>query len=91
MSQVSGLQHVFVDFNNRVMVNRRGEFYRVDIDALEGLPLGARVLATDYEDIEIPVTVVALMYEDRYGVVMVDPSLTRPVPVIAPRSLSGGR
>ena len=68
---MSGLQRIFVDFNNRIKRADDSEYYRVSLSELDGLAVGSAVMATDFEDIELLVKVSALLHVERAGIVQV--------------------
>lgn len=70
---MSGPPKIFVDFNNRADLFGVGEFYRVSLRELEGLPVGTHIVATDYEDLELPARVFAVLHEEREAIIRVEP------------------
>lgn len=68
---MSGPRRIFVDFNNRLKRADNGEYYQVTLSEVDGLEIGSRVLATDFEDIEVPVEISALLHRDRTAIVKV--------------------
>ena len=73
---MSKLKKIYVDFNNRINP-KLGEFYRVDVDELQGVDLLERVLATDYDELELEVVVVVLRRDLGFGVVEFAPTTHR--------------
>lgn len=77
---MNGPRRIFVDFNNRVKRPDDGEYYRVSLGELEGLDVGSRVLATDLEDVELPVLITAIFHTE--GTAIVKISQTHEFPAV---------
>ncbi|MCP3854597.1 MAG: hypothetical protein GY698_07690 [Actinomycetia bacterium] len=60
-----------MDFNNRVKRADNGEYYRVALAEIDDLEVGSRVLASDFEDIEVPVEITALLHREGAAIVRV--------------------
>ncbi len=63
-----GQRTIYVDFNNRIRP-KEGEFFKVGLEELDGLRLCERVRATDYDELEFDVVVVARRNDLGYGIV----------------------
>lgn len=70
---MTGQRTIYVDFNNRIRP-KEGEFFKVDLEELDGLRLLARVRATDYDELEFDAVVVARRNDLGYGIVELDRS-----------------
>lgn len=68
---MSGPRRIFVDFNNRLKRADSGEYYRVALSEVADLDVGSRVLASDFEDIELPVEITALLHREAAAIVKV--------------------
>ncbi len=68
---MSGPRRIFVDFNSRVKRADSGEYYQVSLREIDGLAIGSRVLASDFEDIELPVVVTAILHKEKAALVKV--------------------
>ncbi len=68
---MTGQRTIYVDFNNRIRP-KEGEFFKVDLEELDGLRLFERVRATDRDELEFEVVVVARRNDLGYGIVELD-------------------
>jgi len=68
---MSGPRRIFVDFNNRVKRADDGEYYRLALAEVDDLEVGSRVLASDFEGIELPVEITALLHREGAAIVRV--------------------
>ncbi len=86
---MTGQRKIYVDFNNRIRPKAsKGEFFRVGLDEITGLELLERVVATDHDELEFEVIVVARRNDLGYGIVQLDrsPLKADSTPKDAPKS-----
>jgi hypothetical protein len=60
-----------VDFNSRVKRADAGEYYHVALSEIGELDIGSRALASDFEDIDLPVEITALLHREGTAIVKV--------------------
>lgn len=84
---MSGLPKIYVDFNNRVNP-KLGVFFKVDLEEIRELDLLDYAIATDLDELELEVVVVARHHDLEYGIVQlsrVDQATDSDDPQVGPR------